>query len=60
MVCASVREIIHSLKLVDYLPVQTDKHFNDFNMLFSVKLAKIFELPAVFSAKKAYFLQKKQ
>ena len=27
MVCVSVREIFHSLKLVDYLPVQTHKPY---------------------------------
>ena len=27
--CAYVREIIHSLKLVDYLPVHTNKPYNN-------------------------------
>ena len=32
MVCAYVREIIHSLKLVDYPPVQTHKPYNNLHI----------------------------
>ena len=31
--CAYVREIIHSLKLVDYLPVNTHKQYNNLHLL---------------------------
>ena len=35
--CVYVREIIHSLKLVDYLPVQTHKPYNSsFNPFFII------------------------
>ena len=30
--CAYVREIIHSLKLADYLPVHTHKPFNNIHL----------------------------
>ena len=30
--CAYVREIIHSLKLVDYLPVHTHKPYNNLHI----------------------------
>ena len=32
MVCASVRAIIHSLTLVDYLPVQTHKPYSNYHL----------------------------
>ena len=34
-VCAYVREIIHSLKLVDYFPVHTHKPYN--NMYYALR-----------------------
>ena len=33
--CAYVREIIHSVKLVDYLPVHTHKPYNNLHLLNS-------------------------
>ena len=30
--CANVREIIHSLKLLDYLPVHTHKPYNNLHI----------------------------
>ena len=35
--CAYVREIIHSLKLVDYLPVHTHKSYNNLHFSFKSK-----------------------
>ena len=32
--CAYVREIIHSLKLVDYLPVHTHKSYNNLHLFY--------------------------
>ena len=34
--CTYVREIIHSLKIVDYLPVHTHKPYNNLHLMFSV------------------------
>ena len=34
--CAYVREIIHSLKLVDYLPVHTHKPYNSLHLFFTL------------------------
>ena len=34
MVCVSVSETIHSLKLVDYLSVQTHKQYNNLHLFF--------------------------
>ena len=33
--CADVREIIHSLKLADYLPVHTHKPYNNLHLEFA-------------------------
>ena len=32
--CAYVREIVHSLKLVDYLPVRTHKPYNNYTCTY--------------------------
>ena len=34
--CAYVREIIHSLKLVDYLPIQTHKPYTSLHFFFTL------------------------
>ena len=36
MVCASVRAIVHSLTLVDYLPVPTHKQCPNYRLFFSL------------------------
>ena len=36
MVCAYVREINHSLKLVDYLPVHAHKPYNNLHLSYDV------------------------
>ena len=38
MVCTSVRAIIHSLTLVDYLPVQTHKPYSNYRLFYSFTL----------------------
>ena len=47
--CAYVREIIHSLKLVDYLPVYTHKPYNNYHRNLSThvrfSMFPIFEMP---------------
>ena len=42
--CAYAREIIHSLKLVDYLPVHTHKPYNNLHMVLNeYSVFKVFE-----------------
>ena len=40
MICPPVREIIHSLKLLDYLPVQADKPWYNYYIILLVQADK--------------------
>ena len=40
MVCPPVREIIHSLKLLDYLLIQPDKPWYNYNLICKYNIKK--------------------